>query len=126
MILKVFLRLVFASIISYSLFFGVIILYEQPKGAKSLFDAYLYGLILHLPVWLLCFGIGLIILKALKIRVSFKFGIYIMFIAILLLFCPVFFREIIASYDYISLIFYGSTYLSILIFLSSSLHSRLS
>lgn len=70
--LKFCLLVFLTAVLAYSLFFVAALAYSQPMGAYSLSQAYIFGFILHLPLWFGALLIaGLILKKPFPKKVTF-------------------------------------------------------
>lgn len=61
--LKFCLLVFLTAVLAYSLFFVSAIAYSQPMGSYSKVSSYVYGFILHMPLWLGALLIAGLILK---------------------------------------------------------------
>jgi len=91
-----------AAVIGYTLFYIFGLMYYRPMGFFS--GAYLYGFMLHLPVWAAALTFANLILK---IKIHRKVTLLLEVLLFALILAPVTSNEVLAYYDYLELPFYA-------------------
>jgi chromate transport protein ChrA len=94
--------------LAYTLYFVFAVTYNQPLGAHDFLDAYLFGFLLHMPLWFMILLIGGIfnqrISKLKNINQIIKISISAI-LAICLI--PIFDKDSREHFDFLILIFYA-------------------
>jgi len=103
---RIFLRyMIFvfiAAVIGYTLFYIFCLVYHSLMGFFS--GAYLYGFMLHLPVW-----VGALVFAdlILKIKIHRKVTLLLEILLLTLLLAPIVSKKVIQYHDYLQLPFYA-------------------
>jgi hypothetical protein len=95
------------SCVAYSLYFGFAIAYDQPLGGYDIVNAFFFGFLLHMPLWMMTFLFGglfnRIILKLKNINQIIKISICVLVVLFLI---PIFDENSREDFDYLNLVFY--------------------
>jgi hypothetical protein len=94
--------------LAYTLYFVFAITYNQPLGANNFLDSYLYGFIIHMPLWIMILLIGGIFNQKISKLKNINRIIKISISAIVAIFLiPIFDKDSREHFDFLILIFYA-------------------
>jgi hypothetical protein len=95
------------SCLAYSLYFGFAIAYDQPLGGHDIVNAFFFGFLLHMPLWMMTFLVGglfnRIISKLKIINQIIKISICVLVVLFLI---PIFDENSRENFDLLNLVFY--------------------
>ena len=95
------------AFLAYSLYFIFAVIYHQPIGANTLIDGYFYGLILHVPAWLMAFLIiGVLNQRIANLKYLNRIIKMTMLCIITLLLIPIFDNNSRQKFEYLVVTFY--------------------
>ena len=104
---RYFISALSTAFLAYSLYFIFAVIYHQPIGANTLIDGYFYGLILHVPAWLMAFLIiGLLNQRIANLKYLNRIIKVTMLCIITLLIIPIFDNNSREKFEYLVLTFY--------------------
>jgi hypothetical protein len=113
------------AIVAYSLYFIFALCYRQPMGGYNLFESYLFGFILHIPLWFVIFMIGGIFYKVINKLKNIKSTIKIIgIIVFIMLVIPVIVKEFSENFDYLVLLFYTVDFILCYIIMSKIINDQ--
>ncbi len=94
--------------LAYTLYFVFSITYNQPLGANDFLDAYLFGFLLHMPLWVVILLISGIFNGQISKLKNINRIIKIAVLGILTIFLiPIFDKDSREHFDFLILIFYA-------------------
>jgi len=103
---KIFLRYVpfvfIAAVTGYTFFYIFGLVYHRPMGFFS--NAYLYGFMLHSPIWIAALLFANLVLK---VKIHRKITLLLEVLLLTLLLAPIASDKILAYYEYLELPFYA-------------------
>ena len=95
------------SCLAYSLYFGFAMAYEQPLGGYDVGNAFFFGFIIHMPLWIMIFLLGGIFNQKISKLKNINQIIKISICAITVLFViPIFDENSKEDFDFLNLVFY--------------------